>query len=136
MSHSSVDLSVIVPAYNEEERISRSLKRFHEYLSGKSLSYEIIVVVDGETNRTRGVLSGLQREIANLSVIGEPVNRGKGFSVREGMLKARGRLRLFTDADNSSDIAHFDRMARLFDDGFDVVIASRHPRDVKGAAQA
>jgi glycosyltransferase involved in cell wall biosynthesis len=134
MTH-SVDLTVVVPAYNEEERIPRTLRRFHEYLAAKPLSYEIIVVVDGESNRTREVLPDLEQEIAHLTAIGEPVNRGKGFSVRHGMLRARGRLRLFTDADNSSDIAHFDRMETLFNQGFDVVIASRHPRDVQGTAQ-
>ncbi|MBI1996046.1 MAG: glycosyltransferase, partial [Deltaproteobacteria bacterium] len=63
------------------------------------------------------------------------VNRGKGFAVKEGMLAARGQLRLFCDADNSTDIAHFDRMKRLFDQGCDLVIASRSPKDAPGAEQ-
>jgi glycosyltransferase involved in cell wall biosynthesis len=133
--HGPIDLSVVVPAYNEEERLPQTLRRFQEYFTEKSRSYEIIVVVDGHTNRTRDVLPNLQKEIAGLKVVGEPLNYGKGFSVRKGMLAARGRLRLFADADNSSDIAHFDQMELLFNQGLDVVIASRHPRDVAGATQ-
>src|SRR5690242_20239714 len=131
----SIDLSVVVPAYDEQERLPGTLRRFQEYFAARSYAYEIIVVVDGETNRTREVLPDLQQEIAHLAVMGEPINRGKGFSVRKGMLAARGRIRLFTDADNSSDIAHFEKMEALFDRGFEIVIASRHPRDVKGTAQ-
>ncbi|MGH7810271.1 MAG: hypothetical protein ACREP5_08350, partial [Candidatus Binatia bacterium] len=58
------------------------------------------------------------------------------FTVKEGMLEASGEIRLFTDADNSTDIAHFDRMKPLFDQGYDVVIASRNELDVSGAEQA
>jgi glycosyltransferase involved in cell wall biosynthesis len=131
----SIDLSVVVPAYDEQERLPGTLRRFEEYFAARSYAYEIIVVVDGEANRTREVLPDLQREIAHLRVMGEPINRGKGSSVRQGILAARGRMRLFTDADNSSDIAHFEKMEELFNRGSDLVIASRHPRDVEGTAE-
>jgi hypothetical protein len=72
----------------------------------------------------------------HLRILDRAVNRGKGFTVKEGMLAARGQLRLFCDADNSTDIAHFDRMKRLFDQGCDLVIASRSPKDAPGAEQA
>jgi glycosyltransferase involved in cell wall biosynthesis len=75
-------------------------------------------------------------EIAHLKIIERSVNRGKGYTVKEGMLAASGRIRLFTDADNSTDIAHFDKMKALFDQGFDVVIASRNSLDADGAEQA
>jgi glycosyltransferase involved in cell wall biosynthesis len=74
-------------------------------------------------------------EIDHLKIIERTVNRGKGYTVREGMLQAIGELRLFTDADNSTDIAHFDKMKSLFDLGYDVVIASRNPKDAVGARQ-
>jgi glycosyltransferase involved in cell wall biosynthesis len=74
-------------------------------------------------------------EIDHLKIIERTVNRGKGYTVREGMLQAIGELRLFTDADNSTDIAHFDKMKPLLDEGYDIVIASRHPKDASGARQ-
>ena len=135
MPQEGIDLSVIIPAYNEAERIPKTLKRFQEYFTGQICSYEIIVVVDGVSNNTRDVLAGMAGEIRQLKIIDRPINRGKGFSVREGMLKACGRVRLFTDADNSADIAHFAKMRPLFEKGYDVVIASRDSRDVPGAQQ-
>src|SRR3990172_7544368 len=128
-------LSVIVPAYNEAQRIPKTLERLHQYLADKSFTYEIVVELDGPTDGTREVLDRISSEISNLRIIDRPVNRGKGFTVREGMLEARGQIRLFTDADNSTDIAHFDQMKTLFDEGCDLVIASRNPKDAPGAEQ-
>ncbi len=129
-------LSLVVPAYNEADRLPKTLARLREYLAGKSFTYEILIVLDGPTDATREVLDRVCGKIANLRVIDRPVNRGKGFTVRQGMLEARGQIRLFTDADNSTDIAHFDRMKPLFDQGCDLVIASRSAKDAPGAEQA
>lgn len=131
-----VYLSVIVPAYNEAERLPRTLERFNKYLSSTGFTYEILVALDGPSDRTREVLREMRREIPHLKVMDRPVNHGKGFTVKEGMLRAAGRIRLFTDADNSTDIAHFDKMIPLFKDGYDIVIASRHSKDAAGAQQA
>jgi glycosyltransferase involved in cell wall biosynthesis len=128
-------LSVIIPAYNEAERIMKTLRRFQEYFSGKPFSYEIIVVLDGPRDNTREVLKNIEGTIRNLKVVERRANRGKGYTVREGMLKAEGRVRLFADADNSTDISHFDKMRPLFDKGYDVVICSRDSKDAKGARQ-
>jgi dolichyl-phosphate beta-glucosyltransferase len=136
MTTPDIYLSVVVPAYNEAERLPSTLRRLHEYLSGRSFRYEIVVVLDGPTDNTRGVLDALAEEIAHLKVIDRQVNHGKGFTVKEGMLKAAGRLRLFTDADNSTDIAHFNKMEPLFDQGCDLVIASRDSKDAPEAQQA
>src|SRR5262245_53648263 len=114
MAASSVDLSVIVPAYNEADRLPETLRRFQQYLSSKSSSYEILVVLDGPTDRTRQILMGTASEIEHLKIFDREVNRGKGFTVKEGMLAAIGRIRLFCDVDNSTDIAHFDKMVPLF----------------------
>lgn len=130
-----VDLSVIIPAYNETSRLPVTLRTFHTYLSKQSLSYEIIVVLDGCTDTTLDVVRKLETQLANLKIVERPLNRGKGFTVKQGMLLAKGRIRLFTDADNSTDIAHFDLMQPCFSRGDDVVIASRHPRDAAGAQQ-
>jgi glycosyltransferase involved in cell wall biosynthesis len=135
MPQPDVYLSVIIPVYNEAERCPQTLRRLHEYLATSSFNYEILIVLDGPTDGTREVLDRISSEISNLRIIDRPVNRGKGFTVREGMLEACGQIRLFTDADNSTDIAHFDQMKTLFDEGCDLVIASRNPTDVAGARQ-
>ncbi|MBM4296471.1 MAG: glycosyltransferase family 2 protein [Deltaproteobacteria bacterium] len=131
-----MDLSVIVPAYNEAERIGKTLTRLHDYLAHSGLSWEILVVLDGSTDRTRDIVEQQAKAIPALKIIDRAVNRGKGFTVKEGIVAARGQMRLFTDADNSTDIAHFDKMKPLFEQGFDVVIASRNDLDVDGAEQA
>ena len=130
------DLSVIIPAYNEAERIIPTLQRINDYLAGRSLSSEILVVLDGPTDNTIGLLREVSEKVPNLRILDRHRNRGKGYTVREGMLKASGRLRLFCDADNSTDIAHFDKMIPLFKEGYDIVIASRHSKDAAGAQQA
>jgi dolichyl-phosphate beta-glucosyltransferase len=135
MAQADLDLSVIVPAYNEAQRIPKTLKRLQEYFTGQSCRYEIIVVLDGPTDDTRDKLQKLSREISHLKVMDRSEHRGKGFTVKEGMLRALGRVRLFTDADNSTDIAHFDKMKPYFDKGYEVVIASRDSRDTAGAQQ-
>lgn len=136
MPQSNIYLSLIIPAYNEAERLPATLRRLQEYLSAKLFSYEIIVILDGPTDNTRDVLQGMTSEIKNLKIVDRAINRGKGYTVKEGMLKSRGQVRLFSDADNSTDISHLDRMLPLFDQGCDLVICSRHPRDVLGARQA
>jgi dolichyl-phosphate beta-glucosyltransferase len=135
MMKSEIDLSVVVPAYNEAERIPKTLRRLNEYLGGNSFTYEILVVLDGPSDSTRDVLKQLSGEIQHLKIIDRAINRGKGFTVREGMLKASGCVRLFTDADNSTDIGHFELMKRLFDQGYDLVIASRSSKDAPEAKQ-
>ena len=135
MIQADIFLSVIVPIYNEAERLPKTLRRLHEYLTARPFSYEILLVLDGPTDGTRQVVNKISAEISNLRIIDRQVNRGKGYTVKEGLLQASGQIRLFTDADNSTDIAHFDLMKPLFDDGCDLVIASRNPKDVAGAQQ-
>lgn len=135
MPQPDIHLSVIIPAYNEAFRLPETLRRFQQHLAKKTFDYEILVVLDGPTDSTREVLQKAASEVNNLIIVDRAVNRGKGHAVREGMLKASGRVRLFSDADNSTDIAHFDKMQPLFDQGYDVVICSRHPTDAPGAGQ-
>ena len=136
MTQADVDLSVIVPVYTEAARIGKTLERLQSYLAQWAFSYEVLVVSDGSKDGTLEIVRQLARQVRSFKIIDRSVNRGKGFTVREGMLQASGRIRLFTDADNSTDIAHFDKMLPLFDQGFDVVIASRNDLDVAGARQA
>ncbi|OGZ46083.1 MAG: hypothetical protein A3J54_02550 [Candidatus Ryanbacteria bacterium RIFCSPHIGHO2_02_FULL_45_13b] len=129
-------VSIIVPAYNEEKRIERTLRRIDEYARQQAYTYEILVVVDNATDKTADVVRGLEAVISHLRLLWRDVNFGKGGSVTRGMMKAKGEVCLFTDADNSTDISHFEKMKPLFDAGHDVVITSRNPWDVAGAGQA
>jgi dolichyl-phosphate beta-glucosyltransferase len=134
MTQTDIYLSVIVPAYNEAARIGKTLERVQQYLTHAPFSYEILVVIDGSTDATAEVVRRAEG-ISGLRLIERGVNRGKGFTVGEGMLAAVGQIRLFCDADNSTDIGHFDKMKPLLDQGYDVVIASRNDLDVAGAEQ-
>jgi dolichyl-phosphate beta-glucosyltransferase len=94
-----VDLSVIIPAYNEAQRILPTLARVHAYLSAQPLRYEIIVVDDGSRDDTAAVVEAAQ--IPHLQLLRQTPNRGKGAAVRMGMLAARGQIRVMSDADCS-----------------------------------
>lgn len=136
METSELYLSVIIPVYSEEERIVKTLKAVSEYLKKRPYSYEILVVLDGPKDRTADVVKDMSIQIPNLRFIDRKKNRGKGYTVREGMLAAKGRIRLFTDADNSTDISYFEAMRPLFDNKNDIVISTRDPKDAEGAGQA
>lgn len=129
-------LSVIIPVYNGEEFIVDTINKVLDYLKKQSFSYEIIVVSDGSKDKSAEII---KQEFANNSsvrLIDRKENHGKGYTVREGILSAKGQIRLFMDDDNSTAITHFDLMKPLFDEGYDVVIGSRDPKDAKGARQA
>lgn len=97
-------LSIVVPAYNEALRIGKSLHLIRRYLEGKRFSAEVIVLDDGSTDSTAEVVAEAVESWPALSLLRNPVNRGKGFSVRRGVLQARGKYVLFTDADLSAAI--------------------------------
>jgi glycosyltransferase involved in cell wall biosynthesis len=126
-------LSVIIPAYNEEKRIFKTLEVTCEYLSKQPYRWEVLIVVDGASDGTVVRVEEFAAGKEGVTYIDRRENRGKGYTVREGMLRATG---LFTDADNSTDIRHFDKMKPLFDSGYDVVICSRDSKDAPGARQA
>ena len=101
MTASCIDLSIVVPAYNEEHRIAPTLEALHRFLSAHPWSYEIVVVDDGSSDNTRGVVALAMARIANLRLVRQTPNRGKGAAVRLGMLEARGQIRVMCDADGS-----------------------------------
>lgn len=122
-------LSVIIPAYNEEKRVPKTLEDIDNYLKNQPYESEIIVVDGGSKDRTRVVVKEKQNEIKNLKLI-ELDGLGKGHAVKEGMLAAEGDFRVFTDADNSTSIDQIEKMWPEFEKGYDIVIGSR---DIKGA---
>ncbi len=115
-------LSLIFPAYKEEDRIGRSLKKTLAYLATKDYTCEIIVVDDGSPDNTAEVASSFG---SGIKVVRLETNSGKGAAVRRGMLEARGEIRLFSDADLSTPIEEFDKIRRGIIDGADVSIGSR-----------
>jgi dolichyl-phosphate beta-glucosyltransferase len=128
MSEGAPELSIVIPAYNEEKRLGRALARIREYFGAHSASpggIEIVVVDDGSTDGTARVAEDWARDMANLRVVSNSENRGKGYSVRKGMLEARGRVALFTDADLSSPIEESERLLGAIRAGSDVAIGSR-----------
>ena len=124
-NHNHMLISIIIPAYNEEKRIERTLFSISEYLSGHNYNYEIIVVNDGSKDKTAEIVNGLKHRIQNLNLIDNKDNHGKGWVVRQGMLEARGDIILFTDADNSTTVDHLEKMLPYFHGGYDIVIGSR-----------
>jgi dolichyl-phosphate beta-glucosyltransferase len=129
---SSVRLSVIIPAYNEEERLPETLRQALDYLASEPYSAEIIVVNDGSTDATEKLVRGWPRGPIPVRLLNHPMrsNRGKGASVRLGMLEGCGDFRLFMDADNSTTLDQVSRFWHSFGQGYDVVIGSRK---MKGA---
>ena len=119
-------LSVIIPAYNEENRITEALLDVDTVLSKQSFEYEILVINDGSKDNTVSVVSALQKDIKNLVLIDNDLNHGKGWAIKEGMHIATGDIRLFMDADNSTRIEEIFKMLPYIDQGFDVVIGSRY----------
>jgi len=123
-------LSVIIPAYKEGQRIGANLLEIENYLSGKNYTYEVLVVIDGSPDNTAEVARGFADKVKNLKVISNPENHGKGYVVRQGLLEAKGEVRVFLDADGSTSITHIDSFLPELKNGYDVVIGSRK---IKGA---
>ena len=123
-------LSIIVPAYNEEKRLPKTLLDMDKYLRKQKYEYEIIVINDGSSDKTVEKVKKLKSEIKGLKLIDNKKNHGKGFVVRQGLLKAKGKIRLFSDADNSTSIDQIEKVFPWIKKGFDIVIGSR---DAKGA---
>ncbi len=117
-------LSVIIPAYNEEKHIKNTIQSIYGYLSDRKIDHEIIVVTDGSTDKTNDIVLSMLPVVQNLELLSYQSNKGKGFAVRQGMLKAIGQYRLFTDADNATSIDHIEKMMPFFNEGYGVVIGS------------
>jgi len=123
-------LSVVIPAYNEQERIVSTLLAVDQYLKKQTYTAEIVVISDGSKDHTGQVVRDLKPRIKNLRLIDNKKNHGKGYVVRQAMLKARGKYRLFMDADHSTDISHLEKVWLYFKQNYDIAIGSI---EVKGA---
>jgi dolichyl-phosphate beta-glucosyltransferase len=119
-----LSISIVIPAYNEEKRIGKSLRNIISYCTRHFTRYEIIVVDDGSADKTSEVVASFRHP--HVRILKNRKNWGKGYSVRRGMLAATYPLVLFTDSDLATPFEEITKLIRGVEDGHDVVIASRN----------
>jgi dolichyl-phosphate beta-glucosyltransferase len=124
-----LELSVVIPAYNEQARITLTLTRTLDYLAARHPASEVIVVDDGSRDETAAMVEEMAEREPRLVLHRLPRNMGKGAAVRLGMLAAKGKHVLFMDADLATPIEEVDKLLRYARQGADVVIGSRGLRE-------
>ncbi len=128
-------LSIIIPAYNEEERIVPTIGAIASHVSGLGFDWEMIIADDGSTDQTVNLIEGLG--FANLRLLKADRNEGKGRAVQRGMLAARGKYVLFADADNSTPVEEIEKvLAKLESGDYDVAIGSRAAEGAQETARS
>ncbi len=123
MSHPQ--LSIVIPAYNEGGRIEAALERVTSCIAARGWDAEILVVDDGSKDNTAAIVQRWMESYPRLHLIQNPGNKGKGYSVRNGLLQAAGEIVMFTDADLSAPMEEAERLLAALADGADVAIGSR-----------
>ena len=118
-------LSVVVPCYNEEERLPRTIEQIERFLDARKTDYELILVDDGSADGTRQVMDAAARSHTSVRVEALPRNRGKGRALAVGVEAAKGDEILVTDADLSTPIEELDKLQASLNAGAGVAIASR-----------
>ena len=126
-----VALEVVIPAYNEEDRIVRTLNRIREYYSTQSYAWRVTVVSDGSVDRTAQVALSVVGDDDHFRVISYQQNRGKGYAVRTGMLAANADRILFCDADLATPQEETEKLLKHMEAGAEVAIGSRPLQDSK-----
>ena len=117
-------ISIVIPAFNEEQRIGTTLDKIRDFNKEKVFDFEILVVDDGSTDSTVKVVKS-----KNIHVIEQKKNKGKGAAVRRGILEANGDIILFSDADLSTPIYEINKLLPYFDEDYDICIGSRALKD-------
>ncbi|HVN18813.1 MAG TPA: dolichyl-phosphate beta-glucosyltransferase [Dongiaceae bacterium] len=117
--------SIVIPAYNESARLAGSLEKVLAYVHTQGWDAEVIVVNDGSRDNTAEIIRGFAAKDPILRLLENPGNRGKGYSVRNGVLHAQGRMILFSDADLSSPIEEAPKLLNALEAGADIAIGSR-----------
>lgn len=130
-----MQLSVVIPVYNEEKIIKQSVCRLTEYLRSLDLSFEVLISDDGSRDSGAGIVSALSQKYSEIRLLCNPLNRGKGAAVRDGMIAAKGDFIIFTDCDLAyGEAVIYDVFRRLKNHSCDVIIGSRtlHPDGYEG----
>jgi len=122
-------LSVIIPAYNEQERLENTLESMIRYLEGKKYSYEIIIVNDGSTDGTGEIAQKYSQIRKNIRILTNDTKKGKGYSVKRGMLDGDGKYLLFSDSDMSTPIEEEEKLIGWLGQGYDIAIGSRSMKE-------
>jgi len=122
-------LSLIIPAYNEENRIQKALNKIIKYLEGRGYPYEIIIIDDGSSDDSVKVINKLSERYKKIKLLQNENNKGKGYSVKKGMLSSNGLYVLFSDADLSTPIEEIEKFFSWLRCGYDIVIGSRALED-------
>lgn len=122
------ELSIVIPAYNEEQRLPRTIEQIERYFKARPLDYELIIVDDGSTDGTREVMDAAAARNSRIRLEGLPANRGKGGALKAGVAIAAGDEVLVTDADLSTPIDELDKLDAAIKAGAGVAIASRAVR--------
>ena len=120
-----MDYSIVIPAYNESARLGASLEQVLAYVRAQQWNAEVIVVNDGSRDNTAEIARTFAQKDPILRLVENPGNRGKGYSVRNGVLSSRGRIILFSDADLSSPIEEAPKLFQALEAGADIAIGSR-----------
>jgi glycosyltransferase involved in cell wall biosynthesis len=127
-----VDLSIVVPAYNEEQRLAPTLEKLHAFLQTQPLRYEIVVVDDGSKDKTCDLVTSMMPRMEGLRLVRQTPNRGKGAAVRRGMLEARGQIRVMCDADGSMPAEELPKLlAPIVECKATIAIGSRYAEGAK-----
>ncbi len=126
---SKIDISIVIPAFNESKRLPTFLNELVESCKKSQKTYEIIVVDDGSCDETAEIASQFQHVFPSLFVYKLGTNRGKGYAVKYGLFKSRGKRCLFMDADGSTPPAEIEKNLFYLDEGYDIFIGSRVLKD-------
>src|SRR5271165_519401 len=127
MAPSDYDMtySIVIPAYNESARLGATLEKVLAYVRQRAWDAEVIVVNDGSRDNTAEIVRAFAKDNSAVRLVENPGNRGKGYSVRNGMLNAHGEIILFSDADLSSPIEEMPKLLQALAAGADIAIGSR-----------
>ncbi len=118
-------LSIVIPTFNEATRLPKTLEQIQTYLQSQTYSAEVIVVDDGSSDTTCAIVKAKLDQFPQLRLLENKINQGKGAVVRQGMLRAAGEFRLFTDADLSTPITEVEKLFAGLVSGEQVAVGSR-----------
>ena len=129
-------VSVVIPAYNEQQRLPATLTSVYDYLSRRGITFEVLVVDDGSHDETAALVQNFANEHPGVRLLSYSPNQGKGHAIRTGILSAKGDLMLIDDADGSSPIEEIERLEHAITGGADIAIGSRAKPDTSRKVHA
>ena len=118
-------LSIVIPAYNEENRIGKTIDKILHYINNQKYPYEIIIIDDGSIDETVSVVMKSMEHNEHIKLLNNKINKGKGYCIKKGILEANGKYVLFTDADLSTPVEEVEKLLSQLEKGYDIAIGSR-----------